>query len=613
MFRSLPSERCWRFAPIIMASVVFLRLLDYPDAFAQSSSKAPAGGSHAAYRPGSDLTDLKAKEDMLDRRLDSLTIKVDSELKSAATQFEAIADSTNRAFTVLALLGAFGSFIGGLIVVLSWLRGRKVDERHRQDYERERQFYEASVFRERQFYEARGLDYEKRQNETHSLAIEIARKSADRESSSAAQQFQLGESFLSRSGEMLSKQIDGIAKLGDVIELVRKTFDMQLTRVGDVDKLVTRFTQTDAVLNSFTEHFRNQYKHVRDLITTFKDHSRMAWTRLTNQEEAAATRALTTFETIPQMVLDTILTEDGGRSRLELASIYELLGISAFYTNDIDEAVRCLERGLQIYGSEDAPAEHLFPQAFCCHFLGLVEKNWCHLDRPAEANLASAQRHLEEAARRLQTKKNEFLTPLTLAEVLSYSEPTREAARSQLETCIERLTSLKEESGLDANQDALLGRALLMRGNIDYLNRDMNQALNWYGRANSQNAQSAYAILSMAQATTNGESEVRVERFRTGLKLLEGPSGPLSKREASTRISALAWANIAAREVADEAATGKYIKELEAAGSSARPVGRRVPLFFCPIEKTMVTFGQLRATMSKYETHQHTSPKSASE
>src|SRR5258708_7162625 len=60
-------------------------------------------------------------------------------------RFEAVTRATDRAFNVLALLGAFGSFLGGLIVLLSWLRSRKSDKLQRSDYERERQFYEQRV------------------------------------------------------------------------------------------------------------------------------------------------------------------------------------------------------------------------------------------------------------------------------------------------------------------------------------------------------------------------------------------------------------------------------------------------------------------------------------
>src|ERR1700730_2668814 len=324
---------------------------------------------------------------------------------------------------------------------------------------------------------------------------------------------------------------------------------LQLKRSTEGDTIVNLLRETNQVVESFTRHFRDQYKHVRDFILTFRNLSRMDWTRLTSQEGAAATRALTTFETIPQSVLDAILTEENEKNRYELADIYQLLGVSAFYTNDIDAAVKCLQRALQIYGIEDAPAEHLFQQAFCSHFLGLAEKNWWNRDRPQEANLASARRHLEDATRRLEMKDGEFLTPLTLAEILSYSAQSRDAARKNLDSIVSRLTKLKEAIKLDENQHALLGRALLLRGNVDYVDRDLAQALSWYHQAHEHSRENAYALLSMAQATSAGESAARVRLFQQGLQLLEDPSGALNKRETSVRVSALAWAVIAAREI----------------------------------------------------------------
>lgn len=525
-----------------------------------------------------DVSDLQAKAGNMERRLDGLSARVDSELKAATLRFEALAHSTDRAFNVLALLGALGSFVGGLMVVLTWLRGRRADERHRQDYERERRFYEESVFRERDFYEARAIEMEKRQKESHGQSLDLAHRSAEREAT------------------LLSTQIDGIQKLGGVIELVKKTFEAQHERSTDVDRIVARLSQMDAAMASFVKHFRNQYDHVRDLMLTFRGHSRMAWTRLTAQEEAVATRALTTFETIPSSTLDAILEDDEGRSRYELASIYQLLGVSAFYTNDVDAAVRMLERGVEIYGDQDAPAEHIFQQAFCSHFLGLVEKNWCDLDRPQEANMASAKRHLEEAARRLETKDGEFLTPLTLAEVLSYSDQSRSAAKTELDENIARMEKLKATRGLDDNQGALYARALLMRGNVDYLDGSVDQALAWYTRS-YESGQNAYALLSMAQSTA-ADQAARATLFRQGLDLLEGPSGPLLKRETSVRVSALAWAVVAAREAHDPQVE-RYEKELVAATFDARPVGHRAPLFFCPLRKTQVTFDQLKETVMR--------------
>jgi tetratricopeptide (TPR) repeat protein len=531
---------------------------------------------------------METRLEQVERRLDQLATRVDSELRADTVRFDAMVRSSDRAFSVLALLGAFGSFLGGMIVVLSWLRGRKVDERHRQDYEREREFYEK-----------RAMEIERRQNETHVATLEVSRAAATRDSSFAQQQLQLGENVLSRSGDMLTRQIDGIEKLGGVIELVKKTFEMQLTRVGDVEKLLQRLGETDEVVASFTKHFREQYRHVRELMFTFRHHSRVDWTKLTDQEVTVASRALTIFETIPNSVLDSLLREDSGKNRFELAQVYQLLGVGAFYSNDIDAAARYLERGLEIYGNDDAPAESLFPQAFCSHFLGLVEKNWCHVDRPLEANLAAARKHFEEAARRQRTREGEFLTPVTLAEVLSYSEQTASDALAQLQDILDRLNRVKSKQALDENQQMLLGRALLLMGNLEFAAAHREQALSWYTKANEHNTRNAYAILSMAQATDPTDAEVRMERFRSGLASLEN-SGALSKQENTARLLAVAWAMIAASEIGDESVQRKYTREMELATAYVRPVGGRAPLFFCPVTKKLVTFEQLRANVSAY-------------
>jgi hypothetical protein len=475
-----------------------------------------------------------------------------------------------------------------MIVVLTYMRGRKVDERHRQDYEREREFYEK-----------RALEIERRNNETHTVAMQTAQAAAARDDGFAKQQFQIGENMLTSSGDMLNKQIEGIVKLGGVIELVKKTFEMQLTRVGDVEKLLQRLGETDEVVASFTKHFREQFRHVRELMFTFRHHSRLDWTRLTEHEVAVASRALTIFDTIPNSVFDALLKEDGGKNRYELAQVYQLLGVSAFYTNDVDAATRYLERGLEIYGHADAPAESLFPQAFCSHFLGLVEKSWCHVDRPVEANLAAARKHFEESARRQSTREGEFLTPVTLAEVLSYSEQTWNDARTLLTEIFTRFERIKSKQALDDNQQMLFGRALLLMGNLEFSANASVEALGWYTKAHEHNERNPYALLSMSQATGPADADLRKERFREGLAALAS-SGALSKRENTTRILAVARAIVAAYEIGDETLQKKYVREMELATSYVRPVGGRAPLFFCPLTKKLVGFEQLRSNISAY-------------
>ena len=326
----------------------------------------------------------------------------------------------------------------------------------------------------------------------------------------------------------------------------------------------------------------------------------MDWTRLTEHEVTLASRALTIFDTIPRNVLDGILQEDDGKHKFEVAQLHQLLGVSAFYTNDIDAAARYLEQGLQIYGKDDAPAENLFPQAFCSHFLGLVEKNWCHLDRPPEANLGAARQHFEDAARRLRSREGEFLTPVTLAEVLSYSEQTWKDAHSHLDDVFLRFDRRRAaQQNIDANQNALYGRALLLKGNLLYLQADHVQALTWYSKAHDHDPKNPYAILSMAQATDSQQQILKKERFSEGLQSLVG-SEALHKRENAARLLAVAWAVVAAQNIDDRPALQRYLHEMDSATAYIRPVGGRAPLFFCPIAKKLVDFEQLRNNIKAY-------------
>ncbi|HEY1757740.1 MAG TPA: hypothetical protein VGG72_20380 [Bryobacteraceae bacterium] len=576
------------------------------EALVAQQGKGPAPSKTVpSAQTDSDAADVVRRLDALQRRADELSERLDSELRAADKRFEGVTHSTDRAFNVLALLGAFGSFLGGLIVLLSWLRTRKSDKLQRSDYERERDFYEnrvrateehnrTSYERERTFYESRMAVIDQRNSDSQQIGLDLWRDRSQREDSTTKQQLELGDSVLSHSGDLLTKQIESITKLGDVIGLVEKTFNMQFTRVSDVDKLVTRLGETDAVISSFTKHFREQYKHVSDLMLTFNSHSRMDWTRLTEHEATLASRALTIFDTIPANVLEGILTEENGKHRYDIAHLYQLLGVSAFYTNDIDAATRYLERGLQIYGKEDAPTDYLFLQAFCSHYLGLVEKNWCHADRALDVNLSAARQHFEDAHRRLKNKEGEFLTPVTLAEVLSYSDQTWRDAHNELDNIVDRFEKRRTaKQGIDESQNALYGRALLLKGNIFYQQNDNKQAAIWFSRAKDHDPKNPYALLSLAQATAADDQDTSNAGFATGLaQLLE--SGALHKREHSSRLIAVAWAAIAARIADDINAANRFVTEIEQAAAAVRPVGGRAPLFFCPITKKLVQFAQLK-------------------
>jgi len=71
----------------------------------------------------------------------------------------------------------------------------------------------------------------------------------------------------------------------------------------------------------------------------------MDWTALTDEEIALALRARIIFEGIPEFVLEDERTSDSWA----FARTCQLLGVSAFYANDIESAIELLNRSRDIY------------------------------------------------------------------------------------------------------------------------------------------------------------------------------------------------------------------------------------------------------------------------
>jgi len=72
------------------------------------------------------------------------------------------------------------------------------------------------------------------------------------------------------------------------------------------------------------------------------------------------------------------------------------------------------------------------PRAFCSHYLGLIDKNWCPVGLDKSVTLEATKRHLQDACELLKADEKELLTPVTLAEVCSYSSRSRATSVAQL-------------------------------------------------------------------------------------------------------------------------------------------------------------------------------------
>lgn len=506
--------------------------------------------------------------------------QLDFLLEASAKSLNPLVEANRQAFIIFYIFIVMGIILGIFFILLMWRR----ESQQQRNYERERIFFEERV-----------LSIENRQNEGQNVSLDLLKKSDERENHITRQQLKIGSVVLEKSGEMLSGQIDSIVKLGDIIGLIEETFKRQQERAEGQEKLYDKIEIMNGIVSKFTTHYKDQYEHVCALTLFFKNHSRMAWTRLTTNEENIAARARMSLETIPKFVLDDEMKKDP----YKLAHIYQLLGASAFYANDVDVSLRLLEKAHEIYLKIERRPEDLYPYAFCSHFLGIIEKNWRSLDRPIESNLEEAKRHLEEANQCLEHKKGEFLTPLTLVEILSYLKRYRQEAKMLLDEKIKLIEETKSSSGLDENQHVLLGRAYILRGNLEFLDEQFEKAAFWYEQAKDHLEKNHYALLSLGQVNALINPDEKNKYFQEGLRVLES-SGALKKKEDTFRIMAIAWALIASFEIGDGQREQKYLKEFDTAATYIRCVGNRERMFFCPLTKILANIRELRNNVFLY-------------
>jgi tetratricopeptide (TPR) repeat protein len=481
---------------------------------------------------------VEADKQLIERRLDS-------ESSAVNRQLDSVSKSTEWTFRIMAGIAVVGSLFG----IGSWFKSTL-------DYQQERRFYEARINK---------IDDDQRQL--------------------TGQQVSIGANLVSHSEEMLVKQIQSIGGLGNVIDLVRRTFEIQLARQQEME-LVT----------DLRTHFDEVYRSVSDGMLTFAEHSRMAWTQLSPYEESLSAAARSDFRTIPEVVLKRQEEKD----RYGYARVLQLLGVAAFYANDVDAAGRYLIRAKDIFRKNEARQQDLYPHAFCSHFLGLISKNWLREGRFIEATLTEAKSHLQDAMGLIGDIPGEFLTPLTLAEILSYSEIDQEAARLLLDKKLQELEDLKATSdGLNDNQHKLLGRAYLMRGNLEFTTENFPGALEWYEKANRHHVNDYAAQLSIGLAASTIDPTRSKEQFAQGLKVLES-SEAFNKREVSTRAIAISWAIVASTRLGENSKRARYQKALEALKAEIRGAGGRQPLFFCPTTKSLCTFDKLKQSLTSF-------------
>lgn len=424
-------------------------------------------------------------------------------------------------------------------------------------------------FNRRKIEQARYDEFMQRQKQFDAIQIELGKKSV--------------ESF----DESFKSQVDSISKLGSIIALVEKTFENQSKASEDIVDLSNQVANFNKIFEKQKNFNILQFNHLYNDLLPFTKMSRMEWTWITHEEQIHIERALSRFETLDELILNDMESPE------RIPHTCYLLGIGAFYRNDVITAINYLKKAIKKYDELGGfnslkNTEYHFPYIFSHHFLGIIEKNWWDNTIPLDVNTQKAKEYLNKAKILLEGREGELLTPVTYAEVLSYIEAERQSARDELDRCLKELQKLKKR---DSNQNSLESRIYLYYGNLDYLDNKFENAYKFYEQAIKSNINNYYAWFSKGILAQKLKIDSYSDDFKKGLEFLH-KSSALSKPEITIHVTLLAWASIASSQIHDRYEDDYKIK-FETAINRIHRVGSRIPLFFGPVSKHLLKHEEL--------------------
>lgn len=569
----------------------------HPTVIADVSPQGSAvSGSRLAPSTANDpLNQLDTKTQLLEQRLN---------LES---------QSTDQQFKVLAWVGGivtlFVTFTTLIFGVWGFFRERQRHDDYkaeqlerRRDYLAERESYERRIAgieevrrkdyeRERGFYEERALAFASLQEKATTNAIDIAGRTDARQQEIAAQQLDSGKKFLLHTDEMLNEQLANVVKLRDVIDLVSKVFTFQLQKEEKQQEVLTSLTALQQDFKALTTGYAQQYEEASNATMKLAGVRAMNWSRLSPEDLITAARARVIYDNL----FAAVKKQAEDKSPFQHAHMLQLMGTTAYYSNDIDSAFRFWRQSDDTYErhrNEAGYSDNTKAHAYTRHFLGVAAKSW---QSKGSTFLEEAKRHLDNAYQKFERDSSQFLTPVTLAEVYSYVEADQTKAQEMLAILTQRLERLEQAKKMDDNQSALLVHSYLILGNLATTNNDISSAKSFYARAKDRDIQNPFAELSLLRAN----DQATVDDWKRGLELLER-SRALAKTETTTKMTVLVWACVAAFKAGETQKYQEFQREFEAMGKSLREESDRIPYAFSPLSKKLVVFKELQAELQEF-------------
>jgi hypothetical protein len=417
-------------------------------------------------------------------------------------------------------------------------------------------------------------------------------------------------------------QIQNLENVSGLIRFVHDAFEIQGKQKEALENLRTQqeanfAAQIDKLTKALNAETQRETERTRDanakylqvvgMMETFERTQALEWPTLPPHLLRLADHARVALQNIPRDLLDVIVA---GRTN-EHASMLQRLGVAAYYDfYQIGIALELLGEAERLF---EVTPDLAFSKAraYTQHFLAIIEKNWCLKGDSIGASLDRSAGRLREAVAILGKDEDHFLTPVTLAEVLSYrGDNAWEEADEHLRAVCTR-AAVKGLPKLDANQVSLYVRALLLQGNIEFRRsaarttaapplaaRTKYEEASAVRREGSNSKANPFSLLSIARTMEPPDTPVSVEAgdnrdaWRRGLDALNR-SEAIRKHEMTQRVTAIAWGILAASRLGDRAEELRYRDEFAASGADKNIAGR-FPLCFSPFGMTIVPYEELK-------------------
>jgi hypothetical protein len=573
-------------------------------ASAQSTTSGPTTQASIPIRSPasapSAVPPIVATQDGVQESLAILQVRTDEQIRSVNQRIDSEVKSTDEYLKIVGAVGAIIGIVFTIIMIFSVMWSYHRERERRQDNIDERKVYQERITRsedlrqsdyarEREFRDQRALAMERLQAAATNTAIDLSVKADIRRAAIESQQLELGQQTIAHSEELLSKQIENVAKIGSVISLVTDTFALHLKTEKDQGEYVKKLAETTTTLDQFLRNYHQGFEDAASLIFAFRDVKGMDWPKLTLEDLEAAGRARTVMDFVLPFVRDREKRENPYR----YAKILQLVGVSAYYVGNIDSAFKYLEESDATYKQFPVRQEDTKDRAYTAHFLGVASKNW---ELEGSPRLDEAKAYLQRAWEAIQTEDSQFLIPVTYAEVLSCRRTDRDEAKQLLGKLIGRLE--QNIGSLNRNQRSLYIRSYLLLGNLAVKENNIGEAKRYYHEAKKLDNQ-LNPFVELSLVLCQEPQEAHTQKWEMALNCLE-QSGLMQKRETTSRVMILAWAYLAAQRAGNHQRAEKYREDFEAMERNIRSFGHRKPLFFSPISKEPVEFTELRQELERF-------------